>query len=256
MMEQNANQEQSAPPPKPKFNLFDLLSVLLLIGLVVMLGVFALIFVNPYTPLNPFPPSSPPLPQLVELPTATATPIFPPTWTPTVTLAPTATLTPQPPATAAPAVIPGASPTPEGGSQGPVETPTATPVTSGSPYALRGEVMAFPSSAFNSDLGCNWAGVGGQVTDLQGSPVIGLTVQLGGGLNGASTYMLGLTGTAIQYGRAGYEFKLADQPVASKQSLWIQLLDQAGLALSDRIYFDTYNDCQKNLILINFKQVH
>lgn len=252
MMEQNANQEQSATAPKQKFNLFDLLSVLLIVALVVMLGVFALIYVNPYTPLNPFPPSSPSLPQLIELPTATATSIFPPTWTPTVTLEPTATITPEPSATP----LVEAGPTQEVVPTETGATPTATSVTSGSPYALRGEVMAFPSSAFNSDLDCNWTGVGGQVTDLQGSPVIGLTVQLGGSLNGASVYMLGLTGTAIQYGRAGYEFKLADQPVASKQSLWVQLLDQAGLALSERVYFDTYNDCQKNLILINFKQVH
>ncbi len=105
------------------------------------------------------------------------------------------------------------------------------------------------------DEGCSWFGIGGQVFDIQGSPLVGLTIQLGGSVNGKPVNMLSLTGTATQYGPAGFEFSLGDQPAATSGSLWIQLLDQAGLALSDRVRIDTSDDCSQNLVLVNFKQV-
>jgi hypothetical protein len=67
--------------------------------------------------------------------------------------------------------------------------------------------------------------------------------------------LLSLSGTARQYGEAGYEFYLGDQPLNSKADLWIQLLDQAQLAISPKIPLTTYSDCQKNLTLVNFRQV-
>jgi hypothetical protein len=69
------------------------------------------------------------------------------------------------------------------------------------------------------------------------------------------TPMMSLTGVALNYGPSGFEFQLAGKPVASKKTLWTQLLDQEGLPVSDRVFFDTYADCNRNLILINFKQV-
>jgi hypothetical protein len=74
-------------------------------------------------------------------------------------------------------------------------------------------------------------------------------------LNGETIDLITISGTAPQYGQAGYEFKLADQPVDSVQNLYLQLLDQADLPLSEKYYFDTFNDCEKNLILVNFTQV-
>jgi hypothetical protein len=85
--------------------------------------------------------------------------------------------------------------------------------------------------------------------------MVGITVQLGGSFNRGTLYQLSLTGTALQYGPAGYEFTVADQPVNSSQAVWVQLLDQSGIPLSNRIYFDTFNDCSRNLILINFRQI-
>jgi len=35
----------------------------------------------------------------------------------------------------------------------------------------------------------------------------------------------------------------------------VQLLDQAGAPLSEKIYFETFEDCNRNLVFINFKQV-
>ena len=65
-----------------------------------------------------------------------------------------------------------------------------------------------------------------------------------------------MTGLAPQYGQGGFEFTLANQLIATTGTLWIQLLDQQNLPLSERIYFDTYNDCEKNLVIIYFNQVH
>jgi hypothetical protein len=99
-------------------------------------------------------------------------------------------------------------------------------------------------------------GVAGQVFDLRGGPVIGLLVQMGGTLEGKLLdTQTSMTGIARQYGESGFEFPIAERVVASNNNLWIQLLDQAGLPLSDKIYFSTSDDCKKNLILISFKQV-
>jgi hypothetical protein len=100
-------------------------------------------------------------------------------------------------------------------------------------------------------------GVGGQVLDMNNAPVTGLIIQLGGVLPGVKIpeHFISLTGVAINYGRSGYEFKLADKPIASKKSLWLQLLNQAGGSISPKVYFDTYDSCEKNLIIIDFKQV-
>jgi hypothetical protein len=35
----------------------------------------------------------------------------------------------------------------------------------------------------------------------------------------------------------------------------VQLFDQSMAPLSERVFFDTYDDCSQNLILINFRQV-
>jgi len=99
-------------------------------------------------------------------------------------------------------------------------------------------------------------GVAGQVFDLSGAPISGQQVRIGGFLGGKTVELLTLTGLTNAYGTAGfYEFNLGEKPVASKGSLWVQLIDQAGLTMSDKIFFDTYDSCDKNLIFINFKQM-
>jgi hypothetical protein len=106
----------------------------------------------------------------------------------------------------------------------------------------------------HQDLGCNWMGVGGQVIDERGAPILGLVVHLTGTLDGRSVDMLTLTGSAAQfgYGPSGYEFALADEPIPSSNQMYVQLLDQSGAPLSDQILFTTFADCNRNLILISF----
>jgi hypothetical protein len=64
-----------------------------------------------------------------------------------------------------------------------------------------------------------------------------------------------MTGLATAFGPAGYEVKLADKPIDSNGTIWIRVIDQAGLPLSEKIPFYTYADCQQNLIIIYFQQI-
>ena len=230
----------------PAFGLWDILTIVVLL-VTLCLGVyFVSIFVDPGSSLNMLKPA--------WTPTATITPIqMEPTWTPTATvyIPPTATLLPSitPPATYTPANLVPVTDTPAS---------TATPTITPTPKAL------FSASSVNSiesviiphllNAGCSWQGVGGTVDDQNSSPIIGIVVRLAGTLNGKSVELTTVSGISPEYGKSGFEFVLGDTPVNSRDTLYVQLLDQAGLPLSDRIYIDTFSDCEKNLVLVRFKK--
>lgn len=236
--------EQKAPPPRNVSGLiWNLMTGIVLFGALLVGLVTLMIFVNPQTSINPFPPAT--LPAVAIFPTITPTvrSILPPTWTPTPTQEPSPTSTPRPSST--PLIT---------------DTPVVSPQETIDPNGLafivqQGNPVAISSAAFRPDQGCNWMGVAGQALDISNAPVQWLIIQLGGRLDGKTVEALTMTGTATQYGQGGFEFTLADKPVASNKTLWVQLLDQAGLPLSDKIYFETVEDCEKNLIVINLKQV-
>ena len=228
--------------------LWNILTILLLLGVAVVVIVFLLIYTNPYTALNPFPP--PTIPPKLVLPTSTATVRVVPTATATITPVPTLTDTPRPTFTAIPtATFFVLGP--------PTQEITPTRPSNGFAYEVRQGSPSAIKNIYHPEQGCNWMGVGGQTVDMSNAPVTGLIVRLGGVLPGVTlpSPMLSLTGVALNYGRAGYEFTLADKPIATKHLLWIQLLDQVGAPLSDKVYFDTYESCEKNLVIIDFKQV-
>lgn len=124
------------------------------------------------------------------------------------------------------------------------------------PFVLHpGDPVAIPNIG-HPEAGCNWLGVAGRAFNMSGAPIgQGLFVQLAGNLDGQEVEMLSMTGTATQYGEGGYEFILGENPVASSETLWVQLFDQAMLPLSDKVTFNTYSECNKNLTLVNFNQV-
>jgi hypothetical protein len=231
--------------------ILNIITVVVLLITLCMGTVFLTIFINPQSSLNPYsPPTLPP-----TLPPASPTPVagqkLPPTYTPappTETPAPTATDIPQPTLTPSPSptlfvLI----------SQTPVAV-TEPPDTSNVSFELKeGSPLAIQNFA-HQDLACNWLGVAGHAFDMSGSVLTGITVHLTGSLEGTPVDILSLTGTAPQYGPGGYEFTLADRPIASTGTLNIQLLDQAGLPLSELVNFDTFEDCNRNLVLIDFQQ--
>ncbi|HLA98256.1 MAG TPA: hypothetical protein VJL34_07360 [Anaerolineales bacterium] len=230
--------------------MWNILTMVVLLGMIAVALIFLAIFLNPYSSLNPFPP--PTMPALIAFPTATATPVrfLQPTWTPSPTLEPTITSTPPPSPTLPPTETPfflfTLSPTPQ-----------ETPPVGGMPFVISpGTPVSTTSQAFHPEAGCDWLGVAGQVFDLSGAPVSQQQVQIGGTLAGSPVAMLSVTGMTNAYGSVGfYEFNLGDEPIASNGTLWVQLLDQAGLAMSEKIYLETFDSCDKNLIIVNFKQV-
>lgn len=234
--------------------IWNTLTILALLGVVCIACLTLGIFSNPYLTLNPFPPPNPTSSSAAASEGPVNTMVLPPTWTPTNPPVPTATNPPPP----TPTLV--LTPTPI--TLTPTETLTVTEATAvppgGYPFVMREGSPVAISNIYHPELGCNWMGVGGQVLDMSGGPVTtGMIIQLGGVLPGVRIpeNLISLTGVALSYGRSGYEFTLADRPVASRNSLWVQLLNQAGGPLSEKIYFDTYDSCDKNLIIIDFKQV-
>jgi hypothetical protein len=230
--------------------------VLLAIGGIALYFVF--IYYNPTSPYNTYPPPTPAvimvlptnLPPTITLVPFTRTPVRIPSVTRTPTLTKTVTITLTPTNTP---VIPTFTPTITE-TFAPEITDTTRPY-SAFPFMLQGSPASMSAAVFPTNHTCNWMGVAGHVVDMQDRPTTGITVQLVGTLNRRYVEQTSLTGTALAYGPSGYEFTLTDTPVNSIRSLSVYLLDQAGLPLSEKVTFDTFDDCAKNLILINFKQV-
>ena len=80
-----------------------------------------------------------------------------------------------------------------------------------------------------------------------------MTLRLTGSINGQPVEKLTVSGTALDYGQSGFEFELGKSPVASNKLLILQLFNQAGERQADDIPIVTYDDCNKNLILVRFK---
>jgi len=243
-------ERKSSKVSLPALTVWDILSIVVLLITACLVVYFAMIFMNPASSLNLLQPYQ------SRIPTATFTPIqLEPTWTPTATIyvPPTETLLPTitPPATNTPPNFVPVTETPE-------PTETSEPTATATPKA------AFSASSVNAiesviiphlqTLDCNWQGVGGTVDDQNSSPIIGLVVRLAGTLDGKSIELTTVSGVSEEYGKSGFEFVLGETPVNSRDTVYVQLLDQAGLPLSERVYIDTYSDCEKNLILVRFKK--
>lgn len=240
-------EEEQTPveePPKPRKTgnplgcLLNVLSGILVTGTLVVGLIFAVIFINPQTPINPLPPTTLPVLVLTWTPSPTPRPVLPPTWTATIQPTAEPTETPQPTDTPLPTDTP---------------VPTAD-LESGTTFDIQEGSPSYEANTFHSEAGCSWLGVGGQIFDSAGEPVPGILVEAGGQLGEIDISALTLSGTASNYGEAGYELALHNAPVDSNGTLWIQLLDQANLPLSEKIYLQTYDSCDSNLIRVNFVQ--
>jgi hypothetical protein len=138
----------------------------------------------------------------------------------------------------------------------PALTATATSTPELFPFVLDGEPEPISSDYIRPQLGCDYLLIAGQVWDLQGDPVLdSAQVHLYGELAGYVLDEYSLPGSAIVYGQSGYEFILKDLVVDSYNTLVVQLEDLDGVPLSSPYFIQTYQDCQQNLILVNFKKV-
>lgn len=236
----DGNQSRRSAAP---MQMWDILSVLILILTVCLVGYFALVFINPASSLNILPPGGGLFGN--PAPTFTVTPLqLQPTWTASPTLVVTPTDTPRPTITPLPtntlfSLVP----------------PTKTPKPSATPKApFSASVTQVESTIIHPDLACNWAGVGGTVVDANNSPVIGIVVVLRGTLNGTTIEQPTVSGVNKEYGPSGFEFVLGNAPVASNKTLFVQLVDQQNIPLSDPVQISTSTDCKKNLVMVRFKR--
>ena len=223
--------------------IWDMLSILILLLTVCLVGYFALVYINPASSLNIFPPGQGPFGS--NIPTLTVTPIqLEPTWTSSPTLAATPSSTPRPTFTPPPSAT-SFSLVPPTKTVKPTNTPRA-------PFG--GSFSQVESTIIHPELACNWAGIGGTVVDANNSPVIGTVVVLRGTLNGSTIEQQTVSGINKEYGPSGFEFVLGTAPVASNKTLFVQLVDQQNIPLSDPVAIDTSTDCGKNLVMVRFKR--
>ncbi len=196
-----------------------------------------------------FPPTITPLPDIpptTPAPTATPTATWTPSPSPSPTPPPTATFTPVPTRVIVVPTQPGV-PLP----------PTATPTPTYPYRAQEGTPTYLSAQTFNK--GCNWLGVVGQVLDAQGRPVAQpFYLLVRGQVNGQDVTLVGYAGTAPQLGlvegqTSGFEILITETPFTSSGVFTLQLFDlNTGLPLSAPVPFDTFADCERNAVLINF----
>lgn len=218
---------------------FNLLTFIVLLAILGVGAAAAAVFVNPYIDVgffyNPFPP--PTVPARLGTPTATHTPAvpLPNAWTPTPSSTPEPTDTPTPEPTDTPTPIPTETPQPP-------------------PFALQpGNPVQIPNIA--NDDACDWMGVGGQVFNIENQPIVSLGIHLEGELDGNPISLDTLSGSAPDIGPSGYVFNLSDHPIASDSTIWLYLHDGGGSSLSDQVFIVTSEECSKNFVMLNWRQV-
>ena len=167
---------------------------------------------------------------------------------PTATSKPKMTSTAIPEITATPSYTPNATAT---------EKPAATFTPTAVPYSLQLMNPFYLKNFTHGDLGCAWLGVAGQIFNLEGQVQKDILIRAGGEINGSPVIEemampLAEPDIDLAYGPGGFELTLADSLADTETEVWIQLFSLDGDTLSDKIYLTTYDDCQKNLILLNF----
>lgn len=221
-MNDDLNGRQKMVSQRAVLEIWDRLSILVLVITACIGSYFLLIFVNPNSSLNLFPP----------VPRGTVTSTFA-----VASLQPSATWT------ASPSIEVMATKMPQSISTLEVSFSASSVTTVRSTFIRHLQ-----------DLGCGWFGVGGTVEDVNNSPIVGVVVRLAGSLSGEPIELTTLSGVSPDYGKAGFEFALGNVPLASNDEIYIQLLDQVGLPLSEKVFLDTSTDCEKNLILVRFRR--
>jgi hypothetical protein len=237
-------EETPTPKKSSKLEVWDMLSIVTLI-LTLCIGVyFVMIFLFPQSAFNPLKPN---LVNPYALPTPTLTPIqLDATWTVTPSQVVTETATLLPTYTLEPSSTPLSLVSPTV-----TFTPTAMPKA---PFSVKIDYVPSTSIIVHQDAGCKWQGIGGIVVDASNVDMLRMTISLTGSYNGKTKNELTVSSIAPAYGKSGFEFFLGTVPISSQGELYLQLLDQSGVPLSEKQPIKTYNDCSKNLTLVRFKK--
>ncbi len=150
----------------------------------------------------------------------------------------------------------GASPTPlptENARPTAAPSDTPPPAQTPWPYQVQPGTPRRMANLFHAGGGCDWMGVGGQILGLNGAPVQDfIVVEVTGRIAGLPVDEMTVAGMAPDYGSAGFEITLANQPLGSTGALQIRLYDRDLNPLSAPVPFDTAPNCDENLVLVNF----
>lgn len=231
-----------ARPQGRPMQMWDMLSILVLILTACVGAYFVYIFITPNSPFNILPPGG----RGPQAATVTTTPLgLQATWTASPTVEVTPSDTPRPTFTPFFTNTPF-SLVPPTKTAKPTSTPKA-PFSAGTPTQVE-------STLIHPDLACNWAGIGGTVVDANNSPVIGTVVVLRGTLNGSTIEQQTVSGINKEYGPSGFEFVIGNAPIVSDKTLYVQMVDQQNIPLSDPVQISTSTDCSKNLVMVRFKR--
>lgn len=187
-------------------------------------------------------------------PTFTSTAV-PPTVTKT-TIPPTATKTVIPPTATKTAVPPTATKTtvpPTATKTSIPPTPTSTAISA--IYIVQPATPVFMGNYVHTAEACAWQGVAGQVFDATGKPLTNLIIKVSGKWNGKDVSLVGITGmvSGLPYGPGSYEIVLGNQALTTVDQLQIQVFKADQTPLTTPLSFSTSADCNKNLVIINFK---
>ncbi len=216
----------------------------LLLGLTaLMLACYLIILFVPAFPLNPWPPVAR-VALMTIAPTRTPAPTLPLTWTPTPvqTFRPLAT---RPTDTPVPTRTPLAS-----------HTPTKSPMLpTKSPYKftpVRDPVLV--ADKYGAACG-NWGGVGGQVLDLNGAPLTGISVVGWGGPISEQEKRVFVSGSDVRInkfysGDGAYELYIG----APGDFDFFVVVYENGRPVSPVVKVRMVNDCSRDLALINFQR--
>jgi len=215
-----------------------------LLGLTALvLACYLIIFLAPTSPLNPWPPVA--RAALITIaPTRTPVPTLPPTWTPTPALT-YQPLTTRPPDTPVPTRTPLVS-----------RTPTKSPaLPTRSPYKftpVREPVLT--ADKYGAACG-NWGGVGGQVLDLNGAPLTGVSVVGWGGPIAEQEKRVFVSGSDARInkfysGDGAYELYIG----APGDFDFFVVVYENARPVSPVVKVRMVNDCSRDLALINFQR--
>lgn len=223
--------------------LFNRLTLVLL-GLSVAVGAcYAIVFLAPAFPLNPWPPL-PAAVLITAVPTATPVPTLPATWTPT----PVQEY--QPVATrAADTPVPTRTPLAS-------RTPTRSPLLPTKPPFKFSPVSppVLTSDPYGAACG-NWGGVGGQVLDIDGSPLKGTTIVGWGGPVAEQEKKVFVSGSDARINKfytaeSAYELYIG----APGDFDFYVVVYEAGRPVSPVVKITMVNDCTRDLAQLNFQR--
>ena len=234
---------------EPGNPLLNLLTSIFLLASVLLIAYFGYTFVNPHHSLNPFAPpmpiagSQPTTPTLTAVPTETSIP---------VETQPNETETSVPPPSETPQAEPAATlPAFPTATSVVINTPEPTLTTSPLKFVAQdGTPSYLPYSG-----GCSGLYIAGNITDIDDNPVMLMTVRASGTLGSEDILIEALSGSNTDYTVSGWEIKLSDTLIASTGTITVALYEQGGWdPISEEVAIDTFNDCSRNLIVVNFIQ--